>query len=59
MSISPHPTHPTEVIAQFSCHGEKVQQEISAQSLDSAEGLASFTVFNAYTSGLMPGEHPN
>ncbi len=57
MSVSPHPAHPSEVTVQFNCHGENVQQEMPAQSLQSDEGLASFTVFNAYTNGLMPREH--
>ncbi len=39
-------------IVEYQCHGESVSQEMEAFEL--ADGLASYTAFNAYTSGLLP-----
>ena len=39
-------------IVEYRCHGESVSQEMEAFEL--TDGLASYTAFNAYTSGLLP-----
>jgi hypothetical protein len=54
LTISPHPTDAGQVIIEFNCHGETVSQEIAASTLEGAEGLAGYKVFNSMTSGMMP-----
>lgn len=55
-NLLPPTQHPGEVMLQYSCHGEQASQEIQSRLLDSEQGLSDYTVFNAYTSGIMPGE---
>jgi len=43
---------PGNFIVEYRCHGESVSQEMEAFEL--MDGLASYTAFNAYTSGLLP-----
>ncbi|MFN2455577.1 MAG: hypothetical protein ABR577_15310 [Pyrinomonadaceae bacterium] len=54
LTVSPHPNHAGKVIIEYQCHGESVSQEMASSVLASEQGLASYTAFNAYTSGLMP-----
>lgn len=54
LTVSPHPSDPGKVIVEFACHGERVSQEMPASLLEGKQGLAQYSVFNAYTSGLMP-----
>jgi hypothetical protein len=39
-------------IVEYQCHGESVSQEM--ETFELTDGLASYTAFNAYTSGLLP-----
>ena len=52
--ISPHPNNPSKVMVEFHCHGEIVEQEMPSSLLAGAYGLAGYTAFNEYTSGLLP-----
>ncbi len=58
LSVRPQPRRPGSVIVEYQCHGERVSQEMQASELSGGQGLASYTAFNAYTSGLMLGERP-
>jgi hypothetical protein len=50
--VTPEPRHEGNFIVEYWCHGERVSQEMEAFEL--SDGLASYTAFNAYTSGLLP-----
>lgn len=54
--VSPKSDNPRTVTIEFECHGETVSQDISSSLLVGEHGLASFTVFNDFTSGLLPAE---
>ena len=51
--------HAGKVIVEYQCHGETVSQEMPSSLLTGGQGLASYTAFNDYTSGLMLHEPPN
>ena len=52
--ISPDPANPRKATIEFHCHGESVKQEIPSSLISGDQGLASYTVFNDFTSGLLP-----
>lgn len=52
VAISPEPRRAGNFRVEYRCHGESVSQEMEAFEL--SDGLASYTAFNAYTSGLLP-----
>lgn len=54
--MSPDSDNPGTITVEFECHGETVSQGISSSLLVGERGLASFTVFNDFTSGLLPAE---
>ena len=54
--MSPNSANPSTVTVEFECHGETVSQDIPSSLLAGEQGLASFTVFNDFTSGLLPAE---
>lgn len=54
LTVQPH--RAGSVIVEYQCHGETVSQEMKASEFGGGQGLASYTAFNAYTSGLMLGE---
>jgi|GEM_PF-4863514 len=56
LTIREEPRHAGNVIVEYRCHGETVSQEMEPSELNDEQGLASFTAFNAYTSGLLLGE---
>lgn len=56
--ISPQPNHPGQVTVEFECHGESVEQDMPSSLLEGEQGLASYTAFNDFTSGLLPAEPP-
>ena len=58
LTIRPEPRHTSNVIVEYHCHGETVSQEMSSSLLTGSQGLALYTAFNAYTSGLMLGGPP-
>ena len=54
--VTPNSDNPDMVMIKFECHGETVSQDISSSLLEGERGLASFTVFNDFTSGLLPAK---
>jgi hypothetical protein len=52
VAVSPEPRREGNFIVEYRCHGESVSQEMEAFEIN--DGLASYTAFNAYTSGLLP-----
>lgn len=52
VAVSPEPRREGNFIVEYQCHGESVSQEMEAFEINN--GLASYTAFNAYTSGLLP-----
>jgi len=54
VAVSPDERHAGNFIVEYRCHGERVSQEMEAFELSA--GLASYTAFNAYTSGLLPSQ---
>ena len=58
LTIREDPYHPGKVVVEY-CHEEGASQEMSPSELASGRGLASYTAFNAYTSGPMLRESPN
>ena len=54
LSVTAHPTATGKVSVSYECHGEHVTQILPASLLTRDKGLADYTAFNAYTSGLMP-----
>lgn len=55
LSVQPHTQHANTVIVNYECHGARASQEMSSEILASERGLAGYTAFSDYTSGLMPG----
>jgi hypothetical protein len=55
-AIRPKPGNHDYVVVEYECHGERATQEVGADVLQRDEGLAAWTAFNDYTSGLMPGK---
>jgi hypothetical protein len=53
LTISTIHNYPNKVIIDYECHGENARQEVDAALLSKEQGLASYTVFNDYTSGLL------
>lgn len=56
LSVLPHPRDEGKSIVEYQCHGESASQEISTSELAEKRGLSAYTVFNAFTSGMMPGK---
>ncbi len=54
LTVSAHPTDTEKVTVHYECHGEHASQTLPASLLKSDKGLADYTAFSAYTSGLMP-----
>ena len=54
--VTPNSNDPSTVTIEFECHGETVSQDISSSLMEGEQGLASFTVFNDFTSGLLPAK---
>jgi hypothetical protein len=52
VAVNPEPRRAGNFIVEYQCHGESVSQEMEAFEIN--DGLASYTAFNAYTSGLLP-----
>lgn len=52
VAVSPEPRRAGNFIVEYHCHGESVSQEMEAFEIN--DGLAAYTAFNAYTSGLLP-----
>jgi hypothetical protein len=50
--VSGETRRPGIFIVEYQCHGERVSQEM--ETFELTDGLASYTAFNAYTSGLLP-----
>lgn len=55
LRTEPSPRDKSRVVVIYECHGESVSQELPSSALEGGQGLSSYTAFNAYTSGLMPG----
>ncbi|MCP9495361.1 MAG: hypothetical protein MSG64_13020 [Pyrinomonadaceae bacterium MAG19_C2-C3] len=54
LTVNAHPTDTEKVIVRYECHGEHVTHTLPANLLTRDKGLAGYTAFSAYTSGLMP-----
>lgn|GEM_PF-6731118 len=52
IGLSPKPSNPEVVCVEYECHREVVRQELPASAVEG--GLARYSAFNVYTSGLMP-----
>ncbi|HEX6624850.1 MAG TPA: hypothetical protein VF064_14155 [Pyrinomonadaceae bacterium] len=52
-AVTPDPRRAGKAVVEYRCHGESARQEMPASLL--AGGLAAYTVFNEYSSGLMLG----
>ena len=52
VGVAPEPRRAGNFIVEYRCHDESVTQEMEAFEIK--DGLASYTAFNAYTSGLLP-----
>jgi hypothetical protein len=59
LTVQPTPGRAGTVTVEYRCHGQNVSQEMPAAQLAGAQGLAAYTAFNAYTSGLMLGASPD
>ncbi len=53
LTVAPNSNNPGKIIIEYQCHGERVSQEMPSSVLADGQGLASYTAFNAFTSGLM------
>lgn len=53
IAVVPDPRRGGQAVVEYHCHGEAVRQEMPASLVEG--GLASYTAFNTYTSGLMLG----
>ncbi len=53
LTIQPKAARGGIIIVEYQCHGERVSQEMATAQLTAAKGLADYTAFNTYTSGLM------
>jgi hypothetical protein len=51
--VSPLANTTDKITVEVHCHGEAVRQDISPALLSDDHGLASYTVFNDFTSGLL------
>lgn len=56
LTVRREPPHASNLTVEYHCHGETVSQEMEESELSDEQGLALYTAFNAYTSGLMLGE---
>lgn len=54
LKVTAHPTDTGKVTVHYECHGEHASQTLPASLLTSDKGLADYTAFSAFTSGLMP-----
>lgn len=54
LNVTTHATDTGKVTVHYGCHGEHASQTLPASLLESDKGLADYTAFSAYTSGLMP-----
>lgn len=56
--LTPDQRRSETIVVEFRCHGEGVRQEMPASVVQSAanstKGLAHYTAFNDFTSGLLP-----
>lgn len=52
--VVPDPHHSEMVIVKYRCHGESARQTMPSLMLKQKDGLAGYTAFNDYTSGLLP-----
>lgn len=54
LTISADPNDSARLVVDFQCHGESVSQEIPRAMVTGPHGLAAYSVFSDYTSGLLP-----
>lgn len=54
VSVTQDSQHSDMVVIQYRCHEESAEQTLPASVLESERGLAGYTAFNDYTSGLLP-----
>ena len=52
--VSPNQHNKEMVTVEYRCHGESVRQDVPASVLTQGRGLAAYTAFNDFTSGLIP-----
>ena len=52
-TVTPDPRRAGKAVVEYRCHGESARQEMPMSLL--AGGLAAYTAFNEYSSGLMLG----
>jgi len=52
--VTPTPNHPQTITIEYHCHGESAWQDMPASVVNDERGLAGYTAFNDYTSGLLP-----
>ena len=52
-TVTPDPRRAGTAVVEYRCHGESARQEMPMSLL--AGGLAAYTAFNEYSSGLMLG----
>src|SRR5688500_6163581 len=52
-AVTPDPRRVGVAVVEYRCHGESARQEMPASLV--AGGLAAYTAFNEYSSGLMLG----
>lgn len=54
LTVQPHAQNAEQVVVAYECHGKKASQTMSSESLSGKQGLAAYTAFSDFTSGLMP-----
>jgi hypothetical protein len=54
VKVVPDPDRAEMVIVEYHCHNESAQQMMPSLILKQKDGLAGYTAFNDYTSGLLP-----
>lgn len=52
--VTATPNHPQTVTIEYHCHGESAWQDMPASVMTDERGLAGYTAFNDFTSGLLP-----